>query len=245
MVFLVSDNMGWGNMALRLCDSVYNNFNKVNRKIIDYTVGVIEFTPDKIELTDDTEHDYEPKIFINLWYSQKVHSAMNTLFRPTATFQKFIDVHWSSTLADCVNGMHIRRGAYEEDSRLLGCHGPDKPAFFANDGALLQFCKIIEESKSPIFLTSDSFNLKLRLAQKYPDKIRIIPQRPVLSYNCTTTGIVTSSDEKKVSYLEWFLLSMCKHVSITAGDRNLQDFSTYGYSAACYGLCSLELVFNT
>jgi hypothetical protein len=237
--------MGWGNVALRLCDYTFHHGRRVNRNIVDYTLGVIDFMPDTVELTDDTEQDYEPKIIINQWTSQKIHATMNTLFRPSAHFQRIIDVHWSSTLIDCVNGMHIRRGSYEEDSRLLGCHGPDKPAFFANDGALLQFCRIIEESTSPIFLTSDSFNLKLRLAQKYPDKIRIIPQRPVLSYNCSTTGIVTSSEDKKISYLEWFLLSMCKQISITAGDRTLKDFSTFGYSAACYGLCNIEFIINS
>ena len=45
-------------------------------------------------------------------------------------------------------------------------------------------------------------------------------------------------------YVEWFLLSMCPEVCITAGNQDLSDFSTFGYSAAMYGLKQIKLIFN-
>ena len=67
----------------------------------------------------------------------------------------------------------------------------------------------------PMFVACESIEYKKELDSKFPGRLTFI--------------------EYPSQYLEFFLLSTCKTVFITAGNKNLQGFSTFGYMAAIYG----------
>jgi hypothetical protein len=53
-----------------------------------------------------------------------------------------------------------------------------------------------------------------------------------------------TKEERYGAYLDWFLLSKCKELYITAGNQDLTDLSTFGYSAGAYGRSNIHFVFN-
>jgi len=67
----------------------------------------------------------------------------------------------------------------------------------------------------PMFVACESIEYKKELDAKFPNRLTFL--------------------DYPSQYLEFFLLSTCKRIYITAGNKNLQGFSTFGYMAAIYG----------
>jgi len=140
--------------------------------------------------------------------------------------------------------MHIRRAAYGTDSKHVGnSEDIDKktPMLMCSDDGLQKFIDIIERTDEPIFLASDSLELKKELVEKYPTKIRTydVPEIVIASREFKGKKDATHA------YVDWFLLSQCTTVCVTAGSpKDMVGFSTFGYTAAVYGNCEIHFVWN-
>ena len=132
----------------------------------------------------------------------------------------------------------------------MGCHGKDengdiKQAFFAKDTALEKFIEVVEKTDAKFFLASDSQEIKDLFKKKFPDKIVTLEHDIVLTYKCDTLkNYEVTKEQRYACYLDWFLLSKCKQLYITAGNQDLTDLSTFGYSAGAYGRSNIHFVFN-
>jgi len=132
----------------------------------------------------------------------------------------------------------------------VGCHGKDemgeiKKAYFAKDSAIEKFIEIVENTNSKIFLASDSQDIKDIFKRRFPDKIVTLEHDIVLTYTCDTLkNYDVTKDQRYACYLDWFLLAKCKQLYITAGNQDLTDLSTFGYSAGAYGRSNIHFVFN-
>ena len=245
--FYLPDSMGWGNVALCLSDLMYRcEKPRVHTSLFDVDRGV-DF--DGFEITSDpNEPKFEATIAINPQYYHMVHSKnLSKIIKPKEELQKLIN----SFPKEFKYGMHIRRGACSKDSENMGCHGTDengeiKRAYFANDDALDKFIKIVEETDGVFFLASDSQEIKEIFKERFPDKIVTTDHHIVLTYDCDflkNHGV--SKDARYACYLDWFLLSKCKDLYITAGNMETgTDLSTFGYSAGAYGGSNIHFVFN-
>jgi len=239
-MFVTPENMGWGNVTMCFTDYVYQN----NSNIVVYKPTFTDAVQFKIPVTwvDTIEEPvYKPRIVINSYFIEQIHSKMSSIFEPSPKIQELID-KYKHLVNGVVAGIHIRRGAFSEDSNKMGCHGMDKPAYFANDKALQDFKNIVKNQSGKFFVASDSPSIKKEFVKEFGDKVSILDIDPVLSYDCSVHGV--PKGDKSTSYLEWFLLSMCPFLVITGGNKDMTDFSTFGYSAACYGRRPFYLVKN-
>lgn len=233
--------MGWGNVVLSLSDIV-TRFPDVlvHRGTHDFE-RYVEFVGINYVDTTDGFLEVSPRIFINPDYFHRVHSIIPRIIRPSEHMRGLIEQY--KHLVEGVSfGIHIRRGAYQKDSKNVGCHGLGKdgepvPAYFAADSALEKFKQIVQMAPGKVFVASDSLEVKQMFAGH-----NFLETNAVLTYKC---DVLKNEDAPSyTAYLEWFLLSMCPKVYITAGNSELGGLSTYGYSAGCYGGCPIEFVFN-
>ena len=245
MTFYLPESMGWGNVALCLSDLVYRSSNpRVYKSLLDVDRGV-DFSG--FEITDDPDDTpFEPRIAINPTYYHQVHSNLKDVIKPNVELQKLIEVHDHGL----IHGIHIRRGACSDDSASMGCHGVDengeiKPAYFAKDSALNKFIEVVENTDAKFFLASDSQGVKEMFKKRFPDKIVTLDNKLTLTYDCKVLkNVGITKEERYGAYLDWFLLSKCKELYITAGNQDLTDLSTFGYSAGAYGRSNIHFVFN-
>tara|TARA_Y100000389_G_scaffold114149_1_gene111342 strand:+ start:3295 stop:4065 length:771 start_codon:yes stop_codon:yes gene_type:complete len=242
MTYYPNKSVGWGNVALCLSDLMHRSPEPtVNSGIFDVERDV-ELTGFKISDNPDDE-PFDARIVINPFYFQKVHKNLKDIVKPNKNLQKLIDENEHGLSY----GLHIRRGACSKDSEHIGCHGKDedgkiKPAFFARDSALQKFVSVVEKTDAKFFLASDSTEIKTMFKERFPDKIVTVNHQPTLSYDCIT--LQNKGASRTDAYLDWFLLSKCKNIYITAGNEDLTDFSTFGYSAGAYGGSNIHFVFN-
>ena len=237
--------MGWGNVALCLSDLVCRSPRpRAYKSLLDDERGV-EFSG--FEITDDlSEEKFDHRIIINPTYFHHVHSNLPQIIKPNEELQELIEKHDHGLQY----GIHIRRGACSRDSEDMGCHGRDengeiKKAFFAKDTALEKFIEVVEKTNVKFFLASDSQEVKDLFREKFPDKIVTLEHDIVLTYKCDTLkNYDVTREQRYACYLDWFLLSKCKHLYITAGNQDLTDLSTFGYSAGAYGRSNIHFVFN-
>jgi len=237
--------MGWGNVALCLSDLVCRSPTpRAHKSLLDVDRGV-EFSG--FEITDDlTEEKFDHRVIINPTYFHHVHSNLSRIIKPNKELEELIN--------KCDHGLdygiHIRRGACSKDSENMGCHGKDengeiKKAYFAKDSAIEKFIEIVENTNSKIFLASDSQDIKDMFKNRFPDKIVTLEHDIVLTYTCDTLkNYDVTKEQRYACYLDWFLLAKCKQLYITAGNQDLTDLSTFGYSAGAYGRSNIHFVFN-
>ena len=236
MTLYIPESMGWGNVVLCVSDLVHNTKEpRAYKKIIDVDRG---FTFKGVTITDDeNEPRFEPKIYLNDYYFNVVHTNVKDFLEPTPELLELAKEHKH----DAKYGLHIRRGAYSKDSERIGCHGIEedgtiKKAFFTSEESLQHFFTIVEKSNEKFFLASDSKETKQIFRDKFPGRIITFDNDIALTYDCIFLKNEESKRSRLDSYLDWFLLSQCKHVYITSN-------STFGYSAAVYGGAAVELVF--
>ena len=243
--FYLPESMGWGNVALCLSDLVCRSPRpRAYKSLLDDERGV-EFSG--FEITDDlSEEKFDHRIIINPTYFHHVHSNLPQIIKPNEELQELIEKYDHGLQY----GIHIRRGACSRDSEDMGCHGRDengeiKKAFFAKDTALEKLIEVVEKTNAKFFLASDSQEVKDLFREKFPDKIVTLEHDIVLTYKCDTLkNYEVTREQRYACYLDWFLLSKCKHLYITAGNQDLTDLSTFGYSAGAYGRSNIHFVFN-
>jgi len=245
MTYYPPESVGWGNVALCISDLVYRSPTpRVYKSLCDFDRGV-DFSG--FEITDDPDDTpFEPRIAINPTYYHQVHSNLKDVIKPNVELQKLIEVHDHGL----IHGIHIRRGACSDDSASMGCHGVNengeiKPAYFAKDSALNKFIEVVENTDAKFFLASDSQGVKEMFKKRFPDKIVTLDNKLTLTYDCKVLkNVGITKEERYGAYLDWFLLSKCKELYITAGNQDLTDLSTFGYSAGAYGRSNIHFVFN-
>jgi hypothetical protein len=243
--FYLPESMGWGNVALCLSDLVCRSPKpRAYKSLTDVDRGV-EFSG--FEITDDpNEEKFDTRILINPTYFHRVHSNLSEIIKPNKDLNELIKKHDHGL----EYGIHIRRGACSKDSENIGCHGKDengkiKKAYFAKDSAIEKFIEIVQNTDSKFFLASDSHEIKEMFKKRFPDKIVTLEHDIVLTYKCDTLkNYDVTKEQRYACYLDWFLLSKCKHLYITAGNQDLTDLSTFGYSAGAYGRSNINFVFN-
>ena len=233
--------IGWGNISLLLSRFVFDCpqphlhksiLNDGRDKYIKFHIPLVE---DEINLT-------LPSLVINQSMHNVYCQTMSTIFEPTALLQACIDEQLH--LIDGVTcALHIRRGANQEDSKNIGSHSGN-PAYFATEAALTKFKQVITKSSGPVFVASDSNKLKEQLKEEFGDKIRYFKTPIVLTYDCPYLSKTNDEVARRNCYLEWFLLSKCPQVYVTAGNSDMTDFSTYGYAAAVYGKKPVYMIGN-
>ena len=245
MTLYLPKSCGWGNALMMVVDEVMSSENpRVYKSVMEYECDAFDWRRFDIA-TSKKEDPYEAKVIINPHYYSKNHVNIQSILEPTEKMKEMIKKYDQG----CKWGMHIRRGAYSKDSENMGCHGLDengniKKAFFANDVAIEKFKKIVESKPGKFFLASDSQEIKDMFKKLYPDKIVTLDNNAVLTYDCDFLKNDVSKADRFATYLEWFLLAKSKYVFITAGNKDMTDFSTFGYTAACFGDASIQFVTN-
>ena len=120
----------------------------------------------------------------------------------------------------------------------------NKP-YFASDSALEKFEDIIKQSDKKFFLASDSKELKNILKTKYPDKIVTLDHDISFTYEDDILKNYGIPEETIYAcYLDWFLLSKCKSLYVSAGNEDMGSLSTFGYSAGAYGNSDIYIILN-
>lgn len=243
--FYLPESMGWGNVALCLSDLVCRSPKpRAYKSLTDVDRGV-EFSG--FEITDDpNEEKFDHRILINPIYFRRVHSNLSEIIKPNEDLKELITKYDHGL----EYGIHIRRGACSKDSENIGCHGKDengeiKKAYFAKDSAIDKFIEIVKNTDAKFFLASDSHEIKEMFKKRFPEKIVTLEHDIVLTYKCDTLkNYDVTKEQRYACYLDWFLLSKCKQLYITAGNKDLTDLSTFGYSAGAYGRSNINFVFN-
>jgi hypothetical protein len=221
---------GFANTLIYLCDFfTHHPDGLVHESIKDYELG--RWLTFHFPVTDRTDLPvYKPQIYINPHTIQNVHPLVRKLISPSAELQKVIDEH---DLKGVKAGLHIRRGAAAEDSRVVVQNATD---VFADDKAVDVFVNI-SKRETPFFLASDSPETK----RKFPNALTIDTTIAVVHDECPNA----STNERRNIFVDFFLLSRCPKLYITGGNfPQLPGLSTFGYMAAIYGNVPFELINN-
>jgi hypothetical protein len=226
---------GLANTLMHLCDYYAHSLivsSVVHDSIGDYELG--RWLNFKFPTTSMTgiKKEYTPKIFVNQQTLGHVFPLVRSLVEPSEELKTVINEH--TGLIDKVSaGLHIRRGASAKDSRSVVEADTET---FANDKAVAQF-KSIADNFGPVFLASDSPETKKEFysARTLDTTIAVVHgNRPA----------APTKDRRNV-FLDFFLLSMCPRVFVTAGNfPGHPGLSTFGLMAAIYGNRPYEMISN-
>jgi|SaaInl0LU_22_DNA_1037365.scaffolds.fasta_scaffold35557_2 hypothetical protein len=224
---------GWGNTIIQVADFL---FACSKQKKVPHLPEPIPYVEGISISTDPEEEVYKANIYINNVTFNYVHPIMRQFVIPSPEMTELLRQNEHG----CSVGLHIRRGNYGPDSKALDDGTPHHDAaWFCDDATLQKFIQVIENSPEPVFVCTDSIHLKNELLEKYPEKVRVSNVSEIIhSRACDgadTTGM----------FIDWFLLSQCKKVYITAGDTQMKGFSTFGYTAAVYGGAEVAMVFKS
>lgn len=233
MKLIYDRETGWGNTLLQLSDFVALC---ICQNKIPHLPEPIECVEGITVSTEPEEEGYKANIFMNNLAMQHVHPLIRQFTVPTPKIRELV----AKNAHGCTTGLHIRRGNYGTDSKALDDGTPhEHAAWFCDDEALGKFIKVIEETPACVFVTTDSMELRKHLLQKYPHKVRMNEIKSVVhSRRC-------DGADNTDMYVDWFLLSQCKKIYITAGiPGECKGFSTFGYTAGVYGQTDIHLIFN-
>jgi hypothetical protein len=222
---------GLANVLIHLCDFFVNNpGGVVHESICDYEMG--RWLDFKFPVTSQVcTRTYTPRISINNYTIQHVHSVIRQLIQPSAELEKLLTDN-SKLIKGVQAGIHIRRGSSAPDSRKTVENDGD---VYANEKAIEQFQRV---AVGDVFLASDS-----------PETKNLFPHARTLD---TTIAVVhghcpdlPTKDRRNV-FVDFFLLSRCPKVYVTGGNfPEMPGLSTFGYMAAIYGGVPFEIISNS
>lgn len=219
-MFIPPKGAGLANLFIMLTDFFFHNPDGVvHESIKDYELG--RWLTFNFETTDRTDLPvYEGKIFINEFTTTKVHPMIRNLIKPSPELELLLEKH--SHLISPL-GIHCRRGASALDSRQVVSRDEDT---FASDEAVAEMVRMA--TAGPTFLASDSPLTK----KVFPEHVKTLDVGIAVVH-----GEVECNASDRVNiFLDFFLLSKCSHLIITAGKYPiLPGLSTFGYMAAVYG----------
>ena len=244
-MFKPAEQTGWGNISLMLTMFVYECEKQKLMPYIHSSLledGRSKYITFNLETTEEDLDVLKHGLFINQHAHQIYCNLMSTIIKPTDDMKVLINDN-VDIIKDVKCALHIRRGANQEDSSKMGCHSGN-PAYFATDDAVKRFKDVIRQTDGNVFIASDSRELKKQLKHEFGEKVNYLDTDISLSYTCIYHHIETNEIARRNCYLEWFLLSMCPMVYVTAGNKDMTDFSTFGYSAATYGKKPVMMVHN-
>jgi len=232
MKLIYDREVGWGNTLIQVSDFLFTCAQQRKYAHLPEPIECIEGVSISTD-ADINEEEYKANIFINNFTFNYIHPLMRQIVVPTPLVREL----FIKNQHGCTTGLHIRRGNYGTDSKALDDGTPhEHAAWFCDDATLQKFIKIIEDANECVFVATDSMDLRKQLMERYPSKVRMS------DINNVTHSRRCDDADNTGMYVDWFLLSQCKKVYITAGDRNMKGFSTFGYTAAVYGSAQVEFV---
>jgi hypothetical protein len=170
---------------------------------------------------------YDPKIYINNYTSFNIHPYVRQLVSPSDEMEQVIR-EYEHLVQGVSAGLQIRCGGlFADSSRTID----KKTDMFVNRAAIEQF-KLVP---GPVFIASDSPTLKL----EFPEARTLDTEISVIHSGAPDA----STSHRRNVFLDFFLLSKCPVLYITAGGGG-SLFSTFGYMAGMYGNCKINLVHN-
>ena len=243
-MFVFKDHdAGFGNLLILLSDC-WDKCKAIHKNVYDRYELSNCVTLKGFTVVDDDEGDHPPaKIIINNWTMNTVHPRLREFVYPSVYMESLINKHMH-LLDGVAAAVHIRRGSHSEDSKQFK-DVSNETFFHCSDSGLAKFERIIQQTQGKVYLASDSKDLKLRLKQKYGDKLSMLDTEFAITAHQNATETQTTKNLQD-AYLEWFLLSLCPVVFVTGGRQpdDLTGFSTYSYTAALYGKKPFHLIFN-
>lgn len=223
-MFRINDGrVGLGNLFIYL--SQIDDKTPVSSKIYDgYRGKYLEFTNLNI-IEDDysMESIKTPDIYINHYTSKNIHTRCRQKIKPSKLLIDIIE-NYKHLVEDIECGIAIR--TYDPNC-----------GYIADEHTLQTFENIIKNSSKKIFIACDNLEYKLKLNEKYPNKINFINGECIHINNHNTI-------DSPLPFLDFFLLSMCPLLYITGGPKDMTKFSTFGYMASIYGNVKANVVFN-
>jgi hypothetical protein len=232
MLFVPPKGHGLANMFIMLTDFFYNNPNGlVHESIKDYELGkwlTFHFkTTDRVDLPV-----YKPGIFFNEKSMNVIHPMIRKLVSPSPELEKELakcDIHARI-------GIHVRRGAASQDSRPGVERDVDA---YANDATVQKMIQtVIVNGPENVFLASDSPETK----KLFPKGVHTLESGVAVVHGNCLQG---QPQDRLGIFLDFFLLSRCKHVIVTASNYpKIPGISTFGYMAAIYGGVTFTMVQN-
>ena len=234
---------GFGNLLIHLSDC-WDKCRTLHRNV--YTKyelsNCVTFKEYTITDSNEGEHPHS-SIYINPMTMNIIHPRIRFFVEPSQHMKTVIQQH-SHIINGVVAAVHIRRGAFSNDSTQYRDASKQNPTHFhCSDQGVDKFMNIVESLNGPVYLASDSTDIKNTFKQKFGDKVRTLDTQFTFTADQEDSDNQTMKNLQDV-YLEWFLLSMCPKLYITGGNTDLVGFSTFSYTAAIYGSKPFECVFN-
>jgi hypothetical protein len=201
----------------------------------------IEFKNLNIVKDDDTPSIEVPPIYINPITKKDVHPNIRNKISPTPLMTDLIEenIH---LINDCTVGLAIRTGNHNFKNTTDVKFDSEVELYnhvHVTTEGLYRFENIIRNTPGNVFVACDNLCYKHHLTDMFGPRVKYVDRESIMVAPGNTV-------DEYSPFLEFFLLSKCKHLYLTGGkkDDSLQGFSTFGYMAAIYGNCSFTVVFN-
>lgn len=178
---------------------------------------------------DDSMEQIKPSIYINPPRNIKFVDMVE----PTE-YTKLLIEKYRHLVNDVSYAINIRRGSLSSSEYVVRY---SNNTVFCDDDSLQEFINIVETSKGNVFIASDCLETKRKFTRMFPGRITCLEEEP--DYIIGEGG-----KEPWVSFVEFFLLSMCPYIVLTGGNKDMYSFSTFGYCAALYGNVPYKAIFN-
>lgn len=216
---------GLGNVLMQLCHS-----KKVSSHI--YHGGRGKYIEALIPVIDD-DGTLEAIPTPHLILDDSVHMNIDKFIKPTEECNRCLK-EYEHLIKDVSYALQIRIGVQSSNPAMLK-YG--NSVIFCDENDLKKFHDIIRNTPGNVYISSDCLVTKRKFRDLYPDRVRIIDEEPVY--------IVGENQlDPKVTFMDFFLLSKCPAICITAGALDSYSISTFGYMAAMYGKIKPHGVFN-
>lgn len=227
--------MGFGNVLIHLAAS-----HDVCRKIHDDFYSKYELSTCVTFKGYEVVTDNDPQPECDIFIGHPSHQRITEFVEPTPFMKRLIDAN-KHLIEGVVAGIHIRRGAFARDATPSRTENP-RHFYHCSDDGVSQFENIIRSLDGPVYLASDSKELKHAFKNTFRTKVR------TLECGFALTGASDLPDQTPENYhkayLEWFLLSMCPKLYISGGTKDFVGFTTYSYTAGIYGKKPTFPIFN-